>query len=458
MKTSIVILTYNQLELTKLCLTSLFKHTDLSETEIIIVDNGSTDGTQAHLNKENRITFIENQTNQGFAKACNQGVKMAKGEDILFLNNDTIVTDNWLVSLRKLLHSEKTIGMVGPMSNYVSGSQLIDDPYTSLDQVDEYAKKRRKKYDQQHKYVLRLVGFCLLVKRTVIEKIGGFDEQFAIGSFEDDDYCLRAVSAGFKLAIALDTHVHHHGHATFTGSPEINFNQTYLENRARYVAKWGIDVTYFMHARPELVDLVPKDAKRVLDIGCGAGATGLELINRQNCRLSGIEGNPDMAKVASSYYEHISVLDLDNELPTFEPDSFDVLLFADVLEHLKDPWKIVKHYATFLKQGGSIIASIPNISHAEALLPLLMGRFDYTSAGILDKTHLRFFTPQTILSLFPQQEYDVRQQFSTHVPTDVNVRTFFYELRLLGQKFGFDFSTIADDSQIYQSIIRLKKR
>ncbi|WP_078391726.1 glycosyltransferase [Shouchella patagoniensis] len=458
MKTSIVMLTYNQLELTQQCLTSLFLHTDMEETELIIIDNGSTDGTRDYLQKDERIKLVLNDQNVGFAKGCNQGIELASGDEIVFLNNDTILTENWLASMQHAMYSDKAIGMVGPMSNYVSGNQLIENPYTSLDQLPAYAKKRAKEYKGQLRFVLRLVGFCLLVKREVIEKIGPFDERYEVGSFEDDDFCLRGVLNGFKLVIALDAHVHHHGHATFTGSPEINFNQIYWENRARFTEKWRTDVMYFMHPRPELVNLVPKDAKQVLDIGCGAGASGLELINRQGCRLTGIEGNSEMAHIAKTYYEDVLVINLDEENPEFEQDFFDTLLFADVLEHLKDPWTIVQHYSKFLKPGGSIIASIPNITHAEALLPMLMGRFDYADAGILDRTHLRFFTPQTILTLFPESQFTVRQQFSTNVPIPAATRTFFYEVSLLGKKFGFDLSRLGDDVNVYQSIIRLKKR
>ncbi|MFS0787267.1 glycosyltransferase [Shouchella sp. 1P09AA] len=456
-KTSIVILTYNQWELTKMCLESLFTHTNPEEMEVIIIDNGSTDETVAHLTKETRIIFVANESNQGFAKACNQGAELATGNEILFLNNDTIVTNEWLTRMRKTLDSDQKIGLVGPMSNYVSGEQLIQDPYHSLEEIEAYAEKRHKGFHEKKAYVMRLVGFCLLVRKKVLEDIGGFDERFEIGSFEDDDFCLRAVQSGYRLAIALDVHIHHHGHATFTGSPEINFNQTYLDNYQRYVQKWGEDLSYFMHGRPELVQLVPQDAKQILDIGCGAGATGLQLINRQNSELVGVEGNEKMAQIARSYYKAVYAINLDETVPPLKQESFDVILFADILEHLKDPWKIVQQYASFLKKGGAIIASIPNIGHAEALLPLLSGRFDYRDAGILDKTHLRFFTPQTLYTLFPTDQFSIRQQFSTHVPIDAKVSTFFNEVSLLGKKFDLDLEGLSDAIRTYQSVVLFKK-
>ncbi len=112
-KTSIIILTYNELELTKKCLASIERYTDKDKIELIIVDNGSSDGTREYISNLPDVKVILNEKNLGFAKGCNQGIEAAGGENLLFLNNDTMVTKNWLTSmLRVLYHSEKA-GMVG---------------------------------------------------------------------------------------------------------------------------------------------------------------------------------------------------------------------------------------------------------------------------------------------------------------------------------------------------------
>ena len=107
LKTSIVILTYNELPLTKQCLTSIKKHTDDKDIEIIVVDNGSSDGTVDHLKSIPSLKTIFNEKNAGFAKGCNQGLDIATGDTVLFLNNDTIVTQNWLQSMLTLLYSDE---------------------------------------------------------------------------------------------------------------------------------------------------------------------------------------------------------------------------------------------------------------------------------------------------------------------------------------------------------------
>lgn len=178
MKTSIIILTYNELALTKQCLNSVHKHTNVDDIELIIVDNGSTDGTVDYLKSLEKVQTIFNGKNLGFAKGCNQGVEVATGENILFLNNDTIVTKNWLQSMLKVLYKSEKVGMVGPVSNYVSGHQKIDVPYQTINEIDIFASEYCKENLEKTRQVLRLVGFCLLVKRDLIIKIGSFDERY----------------------------------------------------------------------------------------------------------------------------------------------------------------------------------------------------------------------------------------------------------------------------------------
>lgn len=458
MKTSIIILTYNELALTKQCLHSVQKHTDNNDIELIIVDNGSTDGTVDYLNNLSGVHTIFNEKNLGFAKGCNQGVEMATGENILFLNNDTIVTENWLQAMIRVLYKSDKIGMVGPVSNYVSGHQRIDVPYQTINEMDAFADEYSKQNQGKTRQVLRLVGFCLLVKRDLLTKIGSFDESFEYGSFEDDDLCLRAIKHGYHLYIALDAFVHHHGHATFTANQDIDINYLYLKNQQRFIDKWDIDLNYYMHPRNEIVQLVPIEARKILDVGCGAGVTGLELMNRQSCQLFGIELNEIAASIAKSHYEKVYEEDIEMLELSLSEGYFDVILFADILEHLKDPDKIIQKYANVLKPGGSMICSIPNILHAEALFPLLQGYWNYQNAGILDRTHLRFFTPNTVDTLFPEHIFEIRTKSYNYMEVDPKVSLFFKEVSHLAQKFGFPMSQLPDQIKIYQTILHVIRK
>ena len=184
---------------------------------------------------------IANPTNLGFPAACNQGLVAARGDHLVLLNNDVIVTEGWLDRLIALADSSPDIGLVGPMSNYVTPPQLVADvSYHDLDSMHEFALRWGTDHRGQWFYASKLSGFCLLIKRKVWETIGGLDERFGLGIFDDDDYSLRARKAGFKLAVAHDCFVHHFGSRTFAALGT-DTDALLAENHAKFVAKWGAD-------------------------------------------------------------------------------------------------------------------------------------------------------------------------------------------------------------------------
>ena len=235
--TSIVIVTHNQVDYTRQCLDSIRLVTD-EPFELIVVDNGSTDGTVEFLRALPGARVIVNQTNRGFPAAANQGMAVAKGNQVLLLNNDVVATTGWLGRMLRALRSDPKMGLVGPTSNYVSGPQQIEVGYENLNDLDGFAWDRGKLQNGLLLEVNRLVGFCLLIRREVIEAIGLLDEQFGIGCFEDDDYCLRAIAAGFKAVIAGDAFVHHYGGRTFLASG-VDGNALMRENLQRFREKWS---------------------------------------------------------------------------------------------------------------------------------------------------------------------------------------------------------------------------
>ncbi len=133
---------------------------------------------------------------------------------------------------------DDSVGLVGPRSNFVSGPQQIEVAYDNIAELDGFAWDFGKAQNGVMVEVSRLVGFCLLIKREVIDAIGLLDEQFGIGCFEDDDYCLRAIAAGFRAVIAADSFVHHFGSRTFLGSG-VDAGSLMRENHARFLAKWS---------------------------------------------------------------------------------------------------------------------------------------------------------------------------------------------------------------------------
>lgn len=242
--TSIIILTRDRLDLTKKCIESIVRHTDVP-IEWVFVDNGSTDGTVNYLKNIDGAKVIVNEENKGFAAACNQGIKVAEGKFILLLNNDTVVTPGWLRNMHNWLQLDPSIGIIGPVSNFVAPIQRVDDAvYQTLEELDTYAKSRSVIFEGRGFYPHRLIGLCMLFSREVVDRIGGLDERFFPGNYEDDDFCIRARIAGYKLWVAQNVFIHHEGHGTF-GGRDIEYKLLSLENAEKFRKKWSIGRSAF---------------------------------------------------------------------------------------------------------------------------------------------------------------------------------------------------------------------
>jgi 2-polyprenyl-3-methyl-5-hydroxy-6-metoxy-1,4-benzoquinol methylase len=170
---------------------------------------------------------------------------------------------------------------------------------------------------------------------------------------------------------------------------------------------------YFDTLRDEIEPLVPESPSLAMDIGCGKGVTSQWLKQiRPNITTVGVEIDKSVAAVAASVVDTVLVADLEKGLEAL--DSYrgrvDLLLLLDVLEHLHDPWARLKEFKAFLAPAGVVIASIPNVRNFKVLLPLLLkGEWRYQDSGILDRTHLRFFTRRTVVELFAGAGYEIQQ-------------------------------------------------
>jgi len=164
---------------------------------------------------------------------------------------------------------------------------------------------------------------------------------------------------------------------------------------------------YYGHERPEVIALVPKDAKYVVDVGCGAGGLGRALKReRPHVEVRGIEIVAEQAERAKKVLDDVRVIGAEKGLPSDWPRP-DCVIFADVLEHLVDPWAVLRQWRETLAEGGTVVVSLPNVGHREVLGGVLRGRWDYQDAGILDRTHLRFFTRATAIELLESTGFRV---------------------------------------------------
>ncbi|MFO7974652.1 MAG: glycosyltransferase [Candidatus Hydrogenedentota bacterium] len=239
---SIIIPAFNQLDYCRQCIESLHINTDRAY-RLILVDNGSTDGVSEFFDSVPDAVVVHSETNRGFAGGVNLGLDHADGH-VLLLNSDTLVPRGWLGVLERALLQKSDIGMVGPMSNCVSGPQHIPElEFTSLDEINAYAAHRAREHKDRCQDVDRLVGFCLLIREETVQQVGRFDVSFGPGNFEDDDYCLRVRRAGYRLGIAQDAFVFHYGNRTFLGMGIVGdrWDKLMTANQRKFIQKWNLE-------------------------------------------------------------------------------------------------------------------------------------------------------------------------------------------------------------------------
>jgi glycosyltransferase involved in cell wall biosynthesis len=373
---SIIILTFNELEYTKKCIESIRKHTPETH-EIIFVDNGSTDGTVKWLlnlvQENNHYKLIENSKNLGFPKGCNQGIQASCGEYILLLNNDVLVTDGWLSGMLECLNGAHDVGIVGPMTDNISGVQKVRDAnYGSLDCLDDYAREFRELNRHRRVPVRRVVGFCMLFKRKLVEKIGLLDESFGSGNFEDDDYCLRASLEGYRNMIAGDVFIHHFGSRSFIGN-RIDYNSAMSKNKKIFYEKWsGIDTTSPLGKK--LFSL------KVIEKADHLNQNGM-IEKASNKLLEGIKHSPDdrsiyfaFSQILIASQQYKDAVDVLHEMPEDDKDIKRLILMGYCEEGLE-------RYQEAEKYADHILSSDPKYASALNLKGILEYRKGNNSAA-----------------------------------------------------------------------------
>lgn len=239
---SIVIVTYNNIQLTKACLKSVFACAGEEAIEIIVVDNASSDNTPEFLTKwvteGSGRHIILNDDNRGFSAANNQGLAKASGDYLVLLNNDTEVTPGWLRSLINHLLRDDQIGMIGPVTNNIGNEAKIKLPNKNHDHMLALAKDYTRKHMGEIFPIKTLAFFCVMMRREVYESVGDLDEAYGLGFFEDDDYCRRVEGSGWALVCAEDVFVYHHLSASFDKLGDAR-RALFDRNRQLYESKWG---------------------------------------------------------------------------------------------------------------------------------------------------------------------------------------------------------------------------
>jgi GT2 family glycosyltransferase len=292
-RASIVVVTFDNLVFTRLCIESLLGNTRYPNYEVIVVDNGSGDGTPAYLRDVARrhahVRALFNKANLGFAAANNQALERATGDVLVLLNNDTIVPPGWLSRLVRHLE-DPLVGMVGPVTNRSGRESEIDTPYRTYGEMVRFARERAVEREHESFDVHTVTMFCAAMRRDAYQRVGPLDEQFAVGTFEDDDYSTRLRRAGYRLACAEDVFVHHFDKASFGKLvPTGEYADLLRANQLRFEAKWDAP----WHAAGRRIDAgyqrMREQIREAVGTTVPAGATVL-VISRGDDALLALDG------------------------------------------------------------------------------------------------------------------------------------------------------------------------
>ena len=242
---SIVMVTYGGHLFTRLALESILANTDHPNYEIVVVDNASPDRTVEYLERmavrHPNVHLIRNEENRGFPAATNQGLATARGEVLILLNNDVLVPPGWLSRLAKHVEDHGDC-LVGPVTNRIGNEAEIPVAYRSWGEFLAFARGRETTHGGAVFPIHTLTMFCLAMPRSAYERLGGLDEQFGVGTLEDDDYSMRAREAGLPLLCAEDVFLHHFGESSFGKLVSSGRRDEILEeNRRRFREKWGVE-------------------------------------------------------------------------------------------------------------------------------------------------------------------------------------------------------------------------
>jgi GT2 family glycosyltransferase len=240
--TSVIIPVFNKVEFTFQCLRSLLREVNFNDTEVIVVDNASTDRTPellAHF--RGLVRVIENAENRGFVDACNQGAEAAKGRYLVFLNNDTVVLPGWLEALVETVERDEHAGAVGSLFLYPDG-RIQEAGAIVWSNGEAFHYGWGKSPEDRRFTFAREVDYCsgasLLIRRELFERLGGFDRRYAPAYYEDTDLCMGVRSLGKRVIYQPASRLYHFEGVTAGTDPHAGFRRFQLINRDKFYDKW----------------------------------------------------------------------------------------------------------------------------------------------------------------------------------------------------------------------------
>jgi GT2 family glycosyltransferase len=274
-KCDIIIPVWNERELTIKCLESITRNTLLSY-RIILIDNASGIETASYLRElseknKGAVVLIRNEINAGFPKAVNQGIAISNAPYLCVLNNDTEVYKGWLGEMIKIAEADVAIGIVNPSSNNLGQPKPLDG------------------FSGKWIEMSCCIGFCMLIKKEVIKKIGNLDEIYSPGNFEDTDFSRRAVKAGYKCAMAKGAYVYHVQNTGFKKRKD--WDERFKRNLDIFNKRWGkIERIIYIIEKEDKYDAIKESVSSFLKAG-----HFVQIIFKQGIPKSGVQEHASLS-------------------------------------------------------------------------------------------------------------------------------------------------------------------
>lgn len=330
--------------------------------------------------------------------------------DIFLLRSDVVLTPNALFNLRLALYDRPEITASSCVSNYAHFYQVpLAHNVNNIEQGINYAVSHNIPMANPYERKCSVDADFILIKKDIIPQVFPLDDYLYSDGFFFTELGLNIVTKGYSIVACWNSFVYRHKSSYLTAK-----NASYLDkDQLSFNKKWGFSSEYYMGIRTELADMIrraPDEKLNILEIGAGLGTTLLNIQYRYpNATVKGIELVDKIANIASNYCD-IECANIEN-YKFADNDKYDYIICGDVLEHLVDPYALVDRLKTSLKPNGCIIASIPNLLDADVIYNLLHGYFNYEESGVLDRTHLKFFTKDSIMRLFTERGYEIIEMF-----------------------------------------------
>ncbi len=326
----IVIVSYNSRQLMAENLESIRDVLNPGSYKIVVVDNASTDVVREYLEHQEDVQLISNSKNVGFGPACNMAVAATVGTefdkcDVLLLNNDTRLVFDSLYFLKQALYSAADVGAVGSLSNFAGNKQQLEVSFNSIDEYIRFGEKVNVPMERPFLEKTKLSSFAMLIRRKVWDEIGGFDEDFVPGYYEDDALCMEILKRGYRLLLVRNSFIYHVGRQSFDN---LDYKRIIDENHDLFVKKYGFDIDMYANGSGDVIRQIPfaeNDVFRVLEYGCGLGSD-LKAIRSifYNSKVYGIETNERLYEITKKTEEVFESLDVFWEF--YGEERFEVII------------------------------------------------------------------------------------------------------------------------------------